>query len=202
MPTPPLLISVAALLPLTPLLPAPTDLGDARRRLEHRRDPAGGRPPPRPSCREHAAAPLREVHAAQRPRGDPARGPPHAGGRRRRLVQGRLEGRGGRPYRICAPVRARDVPGHEARRRGQALRVSCRRPAPRTSTARRRPTAPTTSRSCRRTSSSSRCGWRATAWASCSTGPASARRSTTSATSSRTSAASASRTGRWAWCRR
>ncbi len=44
-------------------------------------------------------------------------------GRGRRLVQGRLEGRGRRTYRLCAPVRARDVPGDEARRRGQALRV-------------------------------------------------------------------------------
>ena len=57
--------------------------------------------------------------------------------------------------------------------RGQALRV----PPEGRRLERQRldhaPTARTTSRSCRRTSSSWRCGWRATAWASCSTGPAS-----------------------------
>ena len=59
----------------------------------------------------------RALHAAQRPDGAAPRGPQDAGGRGRRLLQGRLQGREARQDRLRPPVRAHDVPGLEASRR-------------------------------------------------------------------------------------
>ena len=138
---------------------------------------------------------------AERTRGDPVRGSSRAARRRRRLVPRRPRARSAGPHRLCAPVRAHDVPGLEAHRERRALpaaRLAEVRPA---STARRISIARTTSRRCRRTSSSWRCGSSPIAWATCS------RRSIrpscrTSRTSSATSGARARRTGHTEWSRR
>ena len=71
--------------------------------------------------------------------------------------------------RLRPPLRAHDVPGLASTSASDGTSRSSRRSARRASTARPTPTAPTTSRSCRRTSSRPRCGSRATAWATCST---------------------------------
>ena len=63
--------------------------------------------------------------------------------------------RGGRAHRLRAPLRAHDVPGLEARARRPALQDRSKAPAAATSTARPTSIARTTSRRCRRTSSSS-----------------------------------------------
>ena len=107
------------------------------------------------------------------------------------------------PHRLRPPVRAHDVPGVEARRRGQALRI----PAEGGRLQRQRhdvaPTAPTTTRSSRRISSSSRSGSRATAWASCSTGVGFKETHRQPARRGQERAPPALREPAvWAWCRR
>ena len=69
-----------------------------------------------PDRRLHRRAPR------QRPAPDRRRGPPRARRRHQRLVQRRLQARAARQDRLRAPVRARDVPGLEARGQGRAHR--------------------------------------------------------------------------------
>ena len=59
-------------------------------------------------------AAVRDVHAAERPAGDPEPGSPAAAGGREPLVPRRSRQRRARPHRLRAPVRAPDVPGLEA----------------------------------------------------------------------------------------
>ena len=78
-------------------------------------------------CEAAPSTPVREVPPAERPRGDPVAGPPPADGGRQPLVPRRRGERGAGPHRLRAPLRAHDVHGHEARRRG-ALPTSCSKP--------------------------------------------------------------------------
>ncbi len=141
---------------------------------------------------------VREVHAAERARGDPQPEPHAADGGGEPLVPRRPGERGSRAHRLRAPVRAHDVPELEARAARLAPSRCSKAPAPPTSTARPTTTAPTTSRPSRRTSSSSRCGSSPIAWATCST-RSTRRRSPTSRTSCATSGGRASRTSRTGW---
>ena len=138
----------------------------------------GASSPDRPTIRANPSPPESVAHArsrrrvhrrapGQRPAPDHRRGPPRARRRRERLVQRRLEARGPGQDRLRAPVRARDVPGLARTSARPSTWRSCRPPAGR-STARPGSTARTTSRRCRRTSSSSPCGSRRTGWARCS----------------------------------
>ncbi|TMQ15514.1 MAG: FHA domain-containing protein [Deltaproteobacteria bacterium] len=74
------------------------------------------------AARRRSQGGIRALPAAERPRGDPGAGSGRAAGRGQRLVPRRLGLRGAGQERLRAPVRAHDVPGLEARRRGQALR--------------------------------------------------------------------------------
>ena len=138
---------------------------------------------------------------AERPRGDPLRGSSRAARGRRPLVSRRPRARSAGPHGLRAPVRAHDVPGLEAHRERRALQAARGRRRHGRQRHDRISIARTTSRRCRRTSSSSRSGSSPIAWATCS------RRSIrpscrTSRTSSATSGARAPRTGRTASSRR
>ena len=70
----------------------------------------------------HAEGGVREVHAAERPAGHPARRSQAADRAREPVVPRRVEEREARPHRLRAPVRAHDVPGLEERR-GRVLHL-------------------------------------------------------------------------------
>ncbi len=143
---------------------------------------------------------VREVHAGQRPAGDPARRPQAAGGPRQPVVPRRLEEREAGAHRFRPPLRAHDVPGLGQRHRGVLLlRRDARAPtcARAASTAPPTPTGPTTSRPCRRPTSRTCSGSNPIGWRRSPRSPT-RRSSTTSATWSRTSAARGSRTCRTA----
>ena len=91
-----------------------------------RRNPRRVRPPPR-RRRRSAEGGVREVHAAERPAGDPARRSEAADRPREPVVPRRLEERADGPHRLRAPLRAHDVPGLEERQRGL---LQLRRDAP------------------------------------------------------------------------
>ena len=122
----------------------------------------------------HSEGRVREVHAAQRPAGDPARRPQAADRPREPVVPRRVEEREDRPHRLRAPVRAHDVPGLEERqRRVLRLRREGRRQPARGRRQRHDQQRPhqllrdgavgATSRTC--------CGSNRTAWRRCSTRP-------------------------------
>ena len=111
-------------------------------RLRPRRRRPRGDGPPCPSAVE-------KMRLRQRARGHPPRGPPHA--HRRRRTSGTTSARRTRrpgKQRLRAPLRARDVPGQQARAGGHVLPLPRARRRHRTSTARPAPTARTTSRPC------------------------------------------------------
>ena len=92
--------------------------GIRRRRYDRRHPPASEptRADPRPDRHVHRRAPR------ERPARHRRRGPPRPGGRGQPLVRRRVQARDARPDRVRAPLRARDVPGLEARREGRAHR--------------------------------------------------------------------------------
>ena len=89
----------------------------ARRHRRSARQAPGSRVPPR--LVRDSESRVREVHAAERPAGHPARRPEAADRPREPVVPRRLEEREDRAHRLRAPLRAHDVPGLEERARSE-----------------------------------------------------------------------------------